>query len=215
MDKITICSLNSQGLGSPAKRRDVLNYLREKKYSIICIQDTHFTKDTEKIITNEWGYKAFFNSFNSRSRGVAIFLNNNFECKIHKVFRDQTGNLLILDIEIEKHRITLVTLYGPNRDDPEFYEKLNKNIINFGNSDIIAVGDWNLLLNPNIDGENYKHLNNPNSRQKVLKLMIDLHLYDIWREENQEKNTYTWKRKLQPGLFKWADWTFSLFQKHS
>ena len=62
------------------------------------------------------------------------------------------------------------------------------------------MGDWNLLLNPNIDGVNYKHLNNPNSRQKVLKLMSDLHLYDIWRDENQEKNTYTWKRKLQPGL---------------
>ena len=92
---------------------------------------------------------------------------------------------MILDIEIKKHRITLVTLFGPNSDDPDFYEKLNKTIINFGNSDIIAVGDWNLLLNPNIDGVNYKHLNNPNSRQKVLKLMSDLDLYDIWRDENQ------------------------------
>ena len=131
------------------------------------------------------------------------------------MFRDQTGNLLILDIEIEKHRITLVTLYGPNSDDPDFYEKLNKTIINFGNSDIIAVGDWNLLLNPDIDGENYKHLNNPNSRQKVLKLMSDLHLYDIWREENQKKILIHGKESCSQGLFKWADWTFSLFQKHS
>ena len=46
------------------------------------------------------------------------------------------------------------------------------------------VGDRNLLLNPDVDGKNYKHVNNPNSRQKVLKLMSDLNLYDVWREEN-------------------------------
>ena len=126
------------------------------------------------------------------------------------MFRDQTGNLLIIEIEIEKHRITLASLYGPNSDDPDFYEKMNKIINNFGNSDIIVVGDWNLLLNTNIDGVNYKHLNNPNSRQKVLKLMSDLNLYDIWREENQEKNTYTWKRKLQPGLIQMGRLDFFL-----
>ena len=74
MDKINICSLNCQGLGDPKKRRDVLHYLRNKHFSIICLQDTHFTGDIEKIISSEWGYKAVYNSYNSRSRGVAIFL---------------------------------------------------------------------------------------------------------------------------------------------
>ena len=61
------------------------------------------------------------------------------------------------------------------------------------------VGDWNLLLNPDMDGTNYKHTNNPNARQKVLKLINDFNLYDVWREENLEKRTYSWKRKLQSG----------------
>ena len=79
MDKISICTLNCQGLGDPHKRRDVLHYLRDKRFSIICVQDTHFTKNNENVILNEWGYKVFFNSFSSSSRGVAIFLRNNFE----------------------------------------------------------------------------------------------------------------------------------------
>ena len=108
MDKITFCSLNCQGLGDPRKRRDVLHYLRGKNFSIICLQDTHFTKDIEKIITNEWGHKAYYNSFRSNSRGVAIFLKNNFEFKVHNTFKDNSGNILIIDIEIENHRITLV-----------------------------------------------------------------------------------------------------------
>ena len=192
--------MNGQGLGDPSKRRDVLNYLRSNKYSIICLQDTHFTKSIENIITNEWGYKAFFSSFDSRSRGVAIFFQNTFEFTIHNILKDQSGNFLIIDIEIEKRRITLANIYGPNKDDPNFYEKLENSIITQGNNDIIIVGDWNLLLNPNIDGINYKHINNPNARQKVLKLMNDLNLYDVWRDENKDTRTYSWKRKIQSGL---------------
>ena len=83
-DKITFCSLNCQGLGDISKRRDVLHYLRNKHFSIICLQETHFSKETERLIENEWGYKAIFNSLNSRSRGVAFFFRNNSEFKINK-----------------------------------------------------------------------------------------------------------------------------------
>ena len=199
MDKINICSLNCQGLGDTRKRRDVLQYLRNKHFSIICLQDTHFTKNIEKIISNEWGYKAFYNSYNSKSRGVAIFFRNDFEFEVHSTFKDNSGNLLILDIEIDKQRITFVNLYGPNIDDPSFYDNLRNRVITFGNNNVIIVGDWNLLLNPVVDGTNYKHINNPNARQKVLKLMNDLNLYDVWREENGGKNSYSWRRKLRPG----------------
>ena len=72
-EEIKICSLNCHGLGNHQKRRDVLNYLRKSKFSIICLQDTHFSKENERRIEQEWGYKAVFNSFDSRSRGVACF----------------------------------------------------------------------------------------------------------------------------------------------
>ena len=36
----------------------------------------------EKIIENHWGFKAYFSSFASISRGVAVLLNNNFEHKV-------------------------------------------------------------------------------------------------------------------------------------
>lgn len=113
-DKITIASLNAQGLNGAKKRRDVIDHLRSKNYTIICLVDTHFTKDQERLITSEWGYQAVYNSFNSQSRGIAIFLTNKFEFKIHSTHRDTNGNVLLLDIEIEKHRITLATIYGPN-----------------------------------------------------------------------------------------------------
>ena len=209
-DKINICSLNCQGLGDKDKRRDVLDYLRTQNYSIIFLQDTHFSCNYHNSITNEWGYKVIFNSYSSQSRGVAIFFRNNFEFKIHKTFLDLSGNVIIIDIEILNKRITLANIYGPNKDDPDFYTTLESNLTKFGNSDILVVGDWNLLLNPAIDGCNYKHVNNPKARLEVLRLMNNLNLYDVWREENGDKKSFTWKRKIGPNTFQMGRLDFFL-----
>jgi hypothetical protein len=48
-----------------------------------------------------WGYKAFFSSFKSNSRGVAILFNNNCEEKISNENKDNDGNYLILDVPVE------------------------------------------------------------------------------------------------------------------
>ena len=48
-------------------------------------------------------------------------------------YTDFKGNLLILDLEIDKHRMTLVNLYGPNHDDPHFYDNLQGLITLHGN----------------------------------------------------------------------------------
>ena len=157
-DKVKIIALNCQGLGKEKKRRDIMLNMRNKKYSIICLIDTHFSKSQERRINIEWGYRTFFSSFDTLSRGVAIFLNNNFEFKIHSCYNDTNGNMLLLDIEIEEHRITLATIYGPNKDDPGFFECLKRKINAIGNKDIIINGDWNLLLDPQIDGTNYKNI---------------------------------------------------------
>lgn len=57
----------------------------------------------------------------SNSRGVCIFFNNNFAFKIHGEKRDSGGNLLALDLSIEDNRVTLINIYGPNSDNPQFY----------------------------------------------------------------------------------------------
>ena len=59
VDNIKIMSLNCRGLGNTQKRKDVLNYLRQKKYSIYCLQDTHFTHELENHIRSEWWYEIY------------------------------------------------------------------------------------------------------------------------------------------------------------
>lgn len=192
-EKLTFVSINLRGAHSADKRKDVLNFLKQKSYSIYFLQDTHFTQNEEKYIRAQWGYECFFSSFNSQARGVAIMFNNNFEFKLHEKQTDLQGNKLILDITINGKRMTLLNIYAPNRDTPDFFIQLKQDIETYGNN-IILTGDFNLILDPLLDCENYINLNNPNAREKVIELISDCNLIDCWRELNAEKMAFTWMR---------------------
>ena len=46
-------------------------------------------------------------------------------------------------------------------------------------------GDWNLVLDYDIDAKGYVHENNPNARNTVLQMMESLELSNVWRANNQ------------------------------
>ena len=197
MDSITILSVNCQGLGNTRKRRDVFHYLKQKSCSIYCLQDTHFSTKLETYVKAEWGYNCFFASYSSNSRGVAVMFMNNFEFKINDVKRDRNGNFIFISFSMKDTDILLVNVYGPNRDTPAFYEELTEMVKEYQNHNIIIVGDWNLVLDPQLDSYNYKHINNPKAKESVENMMLELGLTDIWREANPECKRYTW-RKTKP-----------------
>ena len=77
--------------------------------------------------------------------------------------------------------ITLINIYGPNRDNPDFYSLIEDIIRERNWYNIIWAGDWNLVLNPNLDYENYKNINNKGPRKGKR-----LDFADVWREINPE-----------------------------
>ena len=68
-----------------------------------------------------WGYISRFSSHSSTSRGVAVLFKNSFEFHINQEIIDECGNFIILDINIQDYRMTLVAIYGPNEDNPDFF----------------------------------------------------------------------------------------------
>ena len=196
MSSLQICTLNCRGLQDHKKRKDVFKYLRERKASIFCIQDTHFTEDDDKFIRSQWGFE-HYSSFGRRdSRGVSTLFNNNFEYKINKQTKDEYGNMIALSITVgNKLAITLINLYGRNRDSPAFYENLRNIIDDFSNDFAIICGDYNLVQDFEKDCFNYNNINNPRSRETLQKLKSDLNLIDPFRTYNPTKRSYTWQRK--------------------
>ena len=211
MAKISIISCNAQGLGNTQKRRDVFHYLRQKNNSIYFLQDTHFTEKQEKYIRSEWGYECYFNSFNSQSRGVSILFNNNFDFKIKKEIKDKSGNFLILLMNTQDRDIALVNIYGPNVDNPQFYKDIKHCLSQLTYSGLIIGGDWNLVMDPNLDYHNYRNVNNVKSQEQVVEMMEELSLIDVWREINSDTLRYTWRR---PNPFQQARLDFFLISEN-
>ena len=189
-DKITILSLNCRGLRDNFKRKDVFNYLREKKYAIYCLQDTHFTETEENIIRAQWGFECHFSHGRRDSRGVCILLNNNFDFKINQVIRDEDGNYIIMLIELENNiKLTLINIYGPNKDDPEFYKNLKTKLSDSEEEFIIICGDMNMVQDFNLDYFNYVTKNNTKARLELLDIKDEFNLIDPWRTKKPRPKT--------------------------
>ena len=192
-DTLRIASLNCRGLGDFSKRRDMFSYLRDKNFSIDLLQDTHFTPGIEDRVTREWGYHAYFSPFSSNSRGVAILFNN-IEYRILNMITDCDGNVLILPISAFEREFAIINVYGPNIDCPDFYASLEEKMTDMGHvENVIIGGDWNFVLNFDIDCLNYRNRNNSNACNKV-KDMYAYGFHDIWRDLNPDVRRYTWRR---------------------
>ncbi len=125
--------------------------MKSKRYQIYCLQDTHFTGASEKIINTQWNGQCFFSFSKSNARGVAILFSKDFEYKIHSTITDMDGNFIILDLTAENNRFTLTTLYAPNLDKPDFFEHLFRNSVAIGNNSMVFCGDFNLVQDPDME----------------------------------------------------------------
>ena len=88
---------------------------------------------------------------------------------------------MILEITIKGKKIALVNIYGPNEDRPQFYSNIKQKIEEIGNDRAIICGDWNLIIDPDLDCENYKHINNSKARGVVKEFLEDLDYMDAYR----------------------------------
>ena len=148
MGDLYVLSMNCRGLAEPTKRRGCFKWLREKKVDIAMLQDTHWSPELNNYISSEWGFRAFFSSYKSNSRGVAILLDNTFEFEITNQINDINGNFLILELTLPGILSLIIgNVYGPNSDSPNFYTKLNNILNDLENPNMIIAGDWNLTLN--------------------------------------------------------------------
>ena len=109
--------------------------------------------------------------------------------------KDDRGNMLILDIELEGKKFTLANIYGPNEDSPGFFLKVQEKIEEFDNEHVILCGDFNLVQSQELDTYNYINVNNPNAKESVLDIKKELKLVDPFREVHENTRQYTWRKR--------------------
>lgn len=194
-NNLNIISFNANGLADYKKRVDVFEFLKNKKPSMVLLQETHWTNDQENVIRSEWGFDCIVNGVATNKNGVAVLFCNNFEYIIHNVVKCPNGSFIIVDITMMKKRVTLVNVYGPSgTDSPTYFNKLFDKIENAANENVVVAGDINVALIPKLDTSNYVGQNKPYARKAIYEKMDLLNLVDVWRETHPTKRQYTWRK---------------------
>ena len=139
----------------------------------------------------------------SNSCGIAILLGTNFEYKVINHTEDQEGNYLQILLRLQIFTLDLITLYGPNNDNPNFFvskhEVLEQNTANY----TMLCGDFNFVMNPKLDTQNYLHINNPKACSTLQNIIECENLVDIYRLTHSAASRYTWRKRTplkQPPL---------------
>ena len=194
---LKITSLNVRGLRDDAKRRQVFNWLRAKNPSICMLQEVHCIEKTNHLWKAEWGYQAYFTSFESNKAGVCILFNNNFNLQFQRLYTDRAGRFIICDLKANEKFLTLANIYPPNEDKPSFFQNFYDHLLNFKCEDIIIGGDFNLVLNIEKDKKGGLAKTHQNSLKTIQEISENLDLLNVWRIYNPDDKRYTW-RQLQP-----------------
>ncbi len=143
----------------------------------------------------QWGEHAWFSSYASNSRGVAILIRNSVSIQLHSRYSDPNGRFLILSISLNELPLLLVNIYAPNNDDPEFYLDVFAKVNQFEYSSLIVAGDFNAVLGPQDYQGGQKRHSNVKSNEILSILTEEFNLCDIWRNFHPHLKQYTRHQK--------------------
>lgn len=186
MVDFSVVSYNVRGLGDEKKRRKIFNYLHEKKWDIVLLQETHSTVAKESFWTNEWGGRIFFSHGTSSAKGVAILLKKNSPFVLKHLNKDDEGRVIAVSLEFDDVQIQCVSIYAPNVDDVSCFKYMFAMTEEMSGQRIIG-GDYNTVLNVVKDMRGGKGYSHTNCTKFLNDYMQETGLVDIWRERNESR----------------------------
>lgn len=175
-----LCSLNVMGLGNKQKREKIYQWLKDQNFSICLLQETHLISDNSPLLKNEWKGQTFFSGKYSNKLGVCILIDPNLNCNVTKHIEIIPGRVQALEMTICEKEVIILNIYGPNDDDETVFNNILTYLNENDDKSFIIGGDFNTVIDSNIDRKNGKIDTHKECRSK-LKSISEIHnLIDIW-----------------------------------
>ena len=209
MASLKIGSFNVKGLRDVKKRRKIFQYLHQRNFDIICLQETHSHSDDVGLWSNEFGGRILFSHGSKDSKGVMILIRKNAPVKIGKTFSDLEGRTIACELGYEDKKFSLVNIYAPNKDDPIFFLslfiKLAEFEIEIGCTNKVILGDFNLVLDLEKDKQGGNKSTHEKAANTLKSYMDDEALCDVWRLKHPDSTLMTWKVLKPKAIFERLD----------
>lgn len=198
---LSMVTINTNGLISQAKRRAIFKSCRDGKFDFCFLQETHSSKDVEKIWRAEWGGQIYFSHGTTNSRGVAILVKRGTDCSVTRTTTDVSGRCIIITISKDEQTYLLANIYAPTQDHPteqtDLIDFLEEQVMDFGEVNLICGGDFNLCMNTDLDRASRSTGNTARGslyKERVLALMETLQLSDAWRQLHPKMKRFSFRR---------------------
>jgi len=193
MSTLRLGTLNINGARESGKRTMLYELIRQKKYDVMMVQETHSDVKNEREWKMEWDGEVILSHKNSSSGGVAVLFQKHIKPISYEVEHIVEGQLLKVRVKFEKFVLVFVNIYAPVHG-PErvyFIQKLSDALSSFEQEEYMFMGgDFNCTENHKVD-RNHKEPHMA-SQNEILKLVAEHDLYDIWRILHKNERQYTW-----------------------
>ena len=204
LSEVKIVSQNVHGIRSKYKVKKLAVELRKHRCQIFLASDTHLDVESLRYLKNyipEYDIYATLQAH--EARGTAIFLHKKFPCEVLDVKYDPTCNYTIVKILFETRKISLISVYGPNTTNIDFYNDLFTSIDRTSPEETICGGDWNLVMNFNKDRRGYNNDANIQNCEKVKECVRARLWVDTYRLKHRQSIRFSWKGWVR-GIYKQA-----------
>jgi exonuclease III len=145
---LSILTLNVNGLNPPIKRHHLANWFKKKDSTIYCLQETHFI-DRNKHWLRVKGWKKIYQASGPwKQSRVAILISDKVDFKLTLTKWDKKGHFILIKGDIHQKEITIINLYVPNLNAPNFIKHTLMDLKAYIHSNTVVVGDFNTPLSP-------------------------------------------------------------------
>ncbi len=195
LSKVTF---NARGLRNNIKRKALFLFAKKYKTDFCFIQKSHSVPDDGKFWRSQGGNELWQAHGTEHSAGVTT-LKHNFSGSLLLTTRDPSGHFILQVIDTENIIIVIVNIYSYNshNDNNILLETLENYIQNASNnfpiSGIVVGGDFNMILDHNLDCWPPRNSAAVNKNLKVF--MKKFNLIDVWRHQHYNTNAFTWSNR--------------------
>lgn len=178
-----IISHNVRGFNSPQKRRKAFQYYKQVGANVILIQETNFSSTSHPNFFDKSYKQHYFTTFESKARGVTIFIRNNILFDVKHVYKDCASRFVILQGEVQGRALTIANVYAPNNVQSTFFKSFFQVLDRYVSTHLIVGRDFNLVAHPSLDRSKVVH--SANAFPKSLTRSLEMHqLVDTSRALN-------------------------------
>ena len=176
LSRLKIAIWNCRGLCTMNRRRKKLTHMLSKGYDINIFIETKLREELLDYFRkyDECKYDVHANT-SGNMRGILIMSKRSIPLNMQIIDRSDCGNLMTFTIKHDNQEIFISAVYGPNEDNPNFYEHIRKKMECSPIQHKLLLGDLNLTLDPAKETFNYAgNNNNKEARAEVIKIKEEL-----------------------------------------